>query len=457
MTSAHKALVLIAGPSHELSLKGFMTVRKWIDRSIAGLETRSGDYPVMNTKNVAIIIMLSGLENIPRITELRDIQKQYRIKLQDSGIIEKLPESDAFALSDDTKKGITDKIFTRKDDTGTKDEIIILTPVTVKSDKAILQGSNDYSQSLEEIDQETYSVPTDDRKKVQHHDTSQISSDDDALNLQYSSVQRHHGTTGKGETKISPSAHKSGSPVPSPSRKPQIKKSSVDTHKGLDEKHLPHTMDERLKSKEIERQIIEKELQRQRMMAISGRASKRGSETTEKTSHPHEVIRLKRDVLEAKSPLKDDEQAEEQSDLAEEIHPAPRKRRIIIQKKTEKFTGRDTSVIEQENLEPVIDDDKGSFERSPGDYDPQSDSAEHKVGLKNPSYKSKDHIFEGKGIQKTAVPQVKDAVLIHTDLKAKKSIRQDKNSESLSEDTEDEKDQSTKPERKTSKKDINWK
>ncbi len=36
MTSAHKALILIAGPSHELSLKGYMTVRKWIDRSIAG-------------------------------------------------------------------------------------------------------------------------------------------------------------------------------------------------------------------------------------------------------------------------------------------------------------------------------------------------------------------------------------------------------------------------------------
>jgi len=77
MTSAHKALVLIAGPSQELSMKGFMTVRKWIDRSIAGLETRSGDYPVVNTKNVAIIIMLSGLENIPRISELREIRAQH--------------------------------------------------------------------------------------------------------------------------------------------------------------------------------------------------------------------------------------------------------------------------------------------------------------------------------------------------------------------------------------------
>ena len=80
LTSAHKALVLVAGPSQELSMKGFMTVRKWIDRSIAGLETRSGDYPVVNTKNVAIIVMLSGLENIPRITELKEIRSQSKPK-----------------------------------------------------------------------------------------------------------------------------------------------------------------------------------------------------------------------------------------------------------------------------------------------------------------------------------------------------------------------------------------
>ncbi len=46
LTSAEKALILIAGPSHEMSMKGYMTVRKWIDRSIRGLEVRSGDYPV---------------------------------------------------------------------------------------------------------------------------------------------------------------------------------------------------------------------------------------------------------------------------------------------------------------------------------------------------------------------------------------------------------------------------
>jgi hypothetical protein len=466
MTSAHKALVLIAGPSHELSLKGFMTVRKWIDRSIAGLETRSGDYPVMNTKNVAIIIMLSGLENIPRITELKDIQKQYRTKLQGMGTIEKLPESDAIALSENTGRSISDKKLTRKGDAWSKDEMLVLASETQKSDKTLLLDSNDYSQSLEEIDQKTYSVQMDVRKKVLHHDvskphlptdaTSQTTAEDAGdLNLQGSSAQSHYVTAATAETKISPSASNSGSPAPFASRTPHIKKSSVVTHKGLDEKHLPHTMDERLKSKEIERQIIEKELQRQRMMAISGRTSKTGSETSEKTSHPREVIRLKRDIPYVKSPKKDDEPPEGLSDIAEEIHQMPKKRRIIIQKKTEKSTGIDTSVNEQGNRDPVTDDDE-FLERIPRNYEAQPDAAEGRVGLKNPSYRSKDHIFEGKGIQKTSAPQVKDSVLIHTELKAKKNIRKTNNVENIPEDSEDEKDQSTTQETKTAIKDINW-
>ncbi|WFN33569.1 tubulin/FtsZ family protein [Methanogenium sp. S4BF] len=77
ITSAEKALVLIAGPSQELSMKGFQTVRKWIDRSISGLEMRSGDYPVMNTRFVGIIIVLAGITNIPRVTELIEIRREY--------------------------------------------------------------------------------------------------------------------------------------------------------------------------------------------------------------------------------------------------------------------------------------------------------------------------------------------------------------------------------------------
>jgi len=77
LTSADRALVLIAGPSRELSMKGFQSVRKWIDRSIAGLEMRSGDYPVKNTRYVGIIIMLTGLANVPRVDEMKEIRDLY--------------------------------------------------------------------------------------------------------------------------------------------------------------------------------------------------------------------------------------------------------------------------------------------------------------------------------------------------------------------------------------------
>jgi cell division GTPase FtsZ len=77
MTSAQKALILVAGPSHEISMKGYMTVRKWIDRSIAGMEVRSGDYPVKTTHYIAIIIILAGISNIPRVREIHTIREDY--------------------------------------------------------------------------------------------------------------------------------------------------------------------------------------------------------------------------------------------------------------------------------------------------------------------------------------------------------------------------------------------
>jgi cell division GTPase FtsZ len=76
LTSAEKALVLIAGPSHELSMRGFQTVRKWIDRSISGIEMRTGDYPVRNTRFIGIIVVLAGLHNVPRIDELQELHNQ---------------------------------------------------------------------------------------------------------------------------------------------------------------------------------------------------------------------------------------------------------------------------------------------------------------------------------------------------------------------------------------------
>ena len=237
---------------------------------------------------------------------------------------------------------------------------------------------------------------------------------------------------------------------------PGKKSSYTNDSRGFDEKHLPHSIEGRLKPKEIERQIIEKELQRQRMMAISGRTQKTGSDVSKHPTHPHEIIRLKREVQEKTSLKRDDAP----SDLAEEMQPLPKKRRIIIQKKTVHSEKQDTSIDVEENKDAFMEDDELSLIKRPAGYPRQIDSEELKVGIKKSANKYKDHIFEGKGVQKTGTPQVKDSVLIHTDLKSKKSIGEPKNVEN-SPDSGDSATESSnaskKRERSTTKKDdINW-
>jgi len=123
LTSADKALVLIAGPSRELSVKGFQSVRKWIDRSIAGLEMRSGDYPVRNTKYVGIIVLLSGLRNIPRLDELRQIREEY---LEECAIAEQeeqdvdvyVEEPEIWIGNEDVRSGevfMKEEVYRRRD------------------------------------------------------------------------------------------------------------------------------------------------------------------------------------------------------------------------------------------------------------------------------------------------------------------------------------------------------
>lgn len=77
LTGATKALLLVAGPSRELSMKGFTTVQRWLDRTIAGFELRSGDYPV-DAGRVGVVVLLAGLRNVPRVTELRQVAERER-------------------------------------------------------------------------------------------------------------------------------------------------------------------------------------------------------------------------------------------------------------------------------------------------------------------------------------------------------------------------------------------
>jgi cell division GTPase FtsZ len=71
-STARKALILLSGPEEELSMKGFMAVRKWIDESIDGFEMRAGDIPVSSRQSarVSVLIIFSGLKTVTRVQEL---------------------------------------------------------------------------------------------------------------------------------------------------------------------------------------------------------------------------------------------------------------------------------------------------------------------------------------------------------------------------------------------------
>jgi len=73
-TTAKKALILLSGPEDELSMKGYMAVRKWIDESIAGYEMRAGDIPVSSrhANRVSVLIVFSGLKTVTRVQELSE-------------------------------------------------------------------------------------------------------------------------------------------------------------------------------------------------------------------------------------------------------------------------------------------------------------------------------------------------------------------------------------------------
>jgi tubulin-like protein CetZ len=445
MTSAHKALILIAGPSHELSMKGYMTVRKWIDRSIAGLETRSGDYPVMNTKNVAIIIMLSGLENIPRITELREIQNQFKtshqeslphLKRSDTGIVQASERADPISEEIGLSVMRGEKIL--------KDEMLVL---PLKSRKIPYTLDPEKFQEVEEYypadhDEDQQSIVTRDPNPEKSFSDG-INTRDKSTNLltAQSTVAKdvtQSESPNKDKMKLygSPSRNRlvapahtdrsvehspfSSPPAPSVHETSQNKRSTYGTDSRAET--LPHPGDERLRTKETERQIIERELQRQRTMAISGHKSKAGLGSQTHPVHPTEIVRIKKEISK-KTTLQD----EPESHNSAEVPPLPPVRRtVIIQRKRVHSVLRETQAQKQEKQDISGSNDDSSSIKHSEVYSKQSDSEGVKIENRNSANKSKDPIFGGKGITGSAGPQVRDSALIHTNLKSKKKSMEPK-------------------------------
>jgi tubulin-like protein CetZ len=425
MTSAHKALVLIAGPSHELSMKGFMTVRKWIDRSIAGLETRSGDYPVVNTKNVAIIVMLSGLENIPRINELREIRTQHTAWSQKraGGRVDRLAEPDP-------DESIPSDIET------IRDEMIVL-PVKMRKGIEAPPRPSDVARSRPHelpVIEPTYSrriSEPPDREPVrggEHIRRKKTSMGDEEpsrslpeTNIPLMDVPQPKSSRQRvvvmQDTDVRPDtpAH---NPIPkthAPSAPKDSHTSELlqphNTTKGAGISHIRlSTMDE----KDAARQRIELELQKQRLKAMAGR----GKTTDNGGLQPpisSEPVKRRREIR-TKPVVGETDSVPGRTENSFE----PEQKTVIIPRR--KMVSRPQEML----LPDIPSDEPMDAQETQGDspietYPVNETGDEMTVAIKDTAFRAKDHVFEGREVQRPKITtNVKDASLLHTNLKMKK-------------------------------------
>ncbi len=367
------------------------------------------------------------------------------------------------------RQAITDEMLILPGRSGKKEKILIHEP-----EKSADYEEEEYSSSFDETPQEIainypfsrtiHSTSSDAEKKITPHPMIKpplppeatplpVAGQDDGGRGEGLPESRHPVAEKKVHTdKPAQSAPQDPSQFSRHPKSPPIKKPQEGAGpKDADEKILPRKSEGRLKPKGIERQIIEKELHRQRMMAISGRTQKTASEPSKISTPPHEIIRLKREVQEKTAQKRDDEQP----DIAQETQPVAQKRRVLIQKKTVHPVTPDTKVYEEDSRNS--EDDEISIINRSSNKTGSIDTEDLKVGIKKTVHRSKDHVFEGKGIRKAAAPQVKDSVLIHTSLKSKKSTRESISEENSEERGDREDESSAKREKSTTKKDdINW-
>ena len=426
MTSAHKALVLVAGPSHELSMKGFMTVRKWIDRSIAGLETRSGDYPVVNTQNVAIIVMLSGLENIPRIDEIRGIRAQGRTGYQRNPESEMQSISlDSITLSKGSQTG-TSAISQKQADRLPRDEMINLR-VKEQPDKdsdarspvvrprasespdshragisAAIKRGNPAANYPPSAGTQA-GTPAKQERTVQHPVSVSHAPQRRVVTSKEHETPPNHTSpvhNSQPHQAFSTNAPASGSRIQEPAGKAEVP-----------------VNDSQIRVKDTERQRIEKDLQRQRMIAISGRSLNANTDLLKKAVVPPIRPVINHDFPKGLPQTR----VPEQPIPALRVEKAPEQRTVIIGKrktppvKYEEINSEDLNV--QEPVEP---------EDLPNYPDPETNthlagSDEMKVHMKERSYQAKDDIFGGKTVVRTAVPLARDSGFENAQLDQKKS------------------------------------
>ena len=424
MTSAAKALILVAGPSHEISMKGFMTVRKWIDRSIAGMEMRSGDYPVTNSENVAIIVVLSGLENIPRITELRAIRDQGRTGVARSPA----PTLTLPAGGDRKTTGEVSAITTVWSGTDIQDEMILLPRERPsKREGSISPEEEERVPPLAPSPPARASPSPFPETRRQQAVRPRIQEETEPIRQQSPSASLREvpskpavsergpsqrvppgGSPGKGEVGGYPPAQRSGyrAPSPGPEDRPPAKRTLESGYEG----NLP------LRSAPVQRRMPPLQVPRQDLQKTVKPAGPEDGSTQPRSPRPPETRTLIRKVM-----VKPQAHTTISPREAGEQVPVQPHKMIIRQKKKEPTPSAEredtpdaaeyTAPVRQEELDILPEENS---------IPAPAQAEETKIGIRDRSQPVRDDMFLGKAIPVKAPLKVKDEALLQAELKPRK-------------------------------------
>jgi cell division GTPase FtsZ len=445
MTSAAKALILIAGPSHEISMKGVMTVRKWIDRSIAGMEMRSGDYPVTNSKYVAIIIVLSGLENIPRITELKEIREQYRSGVsggvsaslnlpsgagsRKAGAVSEIAASwDGPELRDEMISLPGERPKKRSPDNYPAEKTVVYSDASLKPVQAPPSGAPAGSQHqavrrlprvLEERDPATgtrISSPEQPRSPPEPAAAQRIPQTRPAAPVFTETPEQRHTIPAGRDEGVAHRPPVRETPAVSPQKResqPPVKRSLESGYEGI--LPLKHTL---VKSRDPAHQRIERELQRQQVTIKSEspktRETVRKPEQMQIPAQPETKTVIRR--VSSKAPVRGP------LPPAEPMAPSPAQgERTIIRIRKKVTRTEDEGVYEEpdDRSGPTHQEELGLAAETE-EFIPAPLPEKTKFGLKDRLQPARDDIFLGKSVSQKEPLRVKDAALLHTDIKTKK-------------------------------------
>jgi len=163
------------------------------------------------------------------------------------------------------------------------------------------------------------------------------------------------------------------------------------------------------RSKETERQRIERELRRQRSVAIGGHSPKNSLHpdklhpAARETQIVHRSTHLSRKSTETQTPMQG----------TEPVPVSGEKRTIIIGKR---------KITAVPPVEPPRDTQEKPGAGYPAESASLSDDDGMRVEIRDRIFRARDGVFEGKGVKKPSLPQARDSTLLHTELRPRKKV-----------------------------------